>query len=234
MRLLPKRKEEKMAESKSLEDFVKTYIQNKAKSETAESYASWLKANGIDSEKIYADSIKDISADYHRQRSEYGRFAEGLADIGLTASGYSDYLNSAAYAEMQRRKAGARSKYSENEAENRRGYSDYLNEVREKENSTYKRVVDGIKNEGIMNYESAYKYAVGAGLSEEAASAAAKSASDMVREDVIKGAIKTIITYSYNAKQARAYATALGLSEEEANELAKYAESINAYGYYNK
>lgn len=218
--------------SPTLEEFVKTYIQNKVKSSSADSYADWLKANGVNAEKIYSDSIRDITADYERAKSEYGNKAESLAKLGLTASGYSDYLSANAYSAMQKRKAGARDKYAENEASNRSGYAKYLNEITEGESKAYKSIVSAITNEGILDYEEAYNYAVGAGLSEENAKLAAKTASDMVRRDVRERVIKTIIAQNFNKKQAKEYALALGLDENDAEELAKYASEINEYSYF--
>ena len=129
--------------NETLEEFVKTYIQNKAKSNTKESYADWLKRSGVDSEKIYADSIKDIMTDYERAKIGYGKKAENLAELGLTNGGYSDYLASNAYSIMQRRKEGAMKKYSENEFNNRSAYANYLNELTEAENKNYKNIVFG-------------------------------------------------------------------------------------------
>ena len=222
-----------MSSSPTLEEFVKTYIENKVKSSSVNSYADWLKANGVNAEKIYSDSIRDITADYERAKSEYGNKAESLAKLGLTASGYSDYLSANAYSTMQKRKAGARDKFAENEAKNRSGYTSYLNEIIDKEGKAYKSIVSAITSQGIMNYEEAYNYAVGAGLSEENAKLAAKTASDMVRRDVREKVIKTIIAQNFNKKQAKEYALALGLDESDADELASYAGEINEYVHFD-
>ena len=61
-----------------LEDFIKTYVENKAKSETREGYANWLMKNGINAEKIYNDAEAAIASDYARAQSGYGKNAEGL------------------------------------------------------------------------------------------------------------------------------------------------------------
>ena len=222
-----------MSANPTLEDFIKNYIQSKAKSNTAESYEAWLSKNGIDSERIYADSIRDITGDYKRAKSEYGSLAESLGKLGLTASGYSDYLNGKAYSEMQRRKSGARDKYAENEAKNRQGYAKYLEERAESESSKYKSIIKSISDAGIMNYDDAYNYAVSAGLSGQAAEVAAQNASDIVRKKARENVLKTIISENFNTKQAREYALALGLSESEADELADYANKINRDSYYS-
>ena len=90
-----------MAKTKeTFEDYLKKYIKNKAISSTKEGYAEWLKTNGVDSEKIYTDTLRDIEADYQKARSEHGVAAEKLAGLGLSSSGYSDYLNGVASREV--------------------------------------------------------------------------------------------------------------------------------------
>lgn len=219
--------------SATLEEFVKNYINNKSKAGEKTSYADWLSLNGINSEGIYRDSLKDINGDYIRAKSEYGTLAERLGQLGLSSAGYSDYLSGKAYSEMQKRKAGAKAAYSENERKNRKGYGEYLEKQVKEAREIYENTVASITKAGIMNYEDAYAYAIGAGLTEENAALAAKSAGDAVRKQIWNTAVKTVIEKSYNEKQAREYALLLGLSEEEANELGKYADRINSHGYYS-
>ena len=222
-----------MTKNPTLEDFVKSYIRNKEYSSSEEDYRTWLSQNGIDSEKIYADSIRDITSDYKQAKSEYGSLAESLSNLGLTASGYSDYLNGKAYSEMQKRKEGARKNYAENEHKNRQGYSDYVAGIAKKSYSNYTDVVNSISNAGILDYDEAYSFALQEGLSGSAAELAAKTANDMVKRKRRESALKTIISNSYGRTQAREYALALGLSEVEAEELAAYADKINRESYYS-
>ena len=222
-----------MAEKTSLKEFVAAYVENKKKSESEESYQKWLSANGIDSAGIYGESIRDISSDYEKRRSEFGKNAEGLADIGLTASGYSDYINAAAYSEMQRRKAGAKAKLTENEAENRKGFSDYVEKMRESEEAAYASVIDKLRSDGITDFDTAYEYAVSVGLSEEAAKAAAESGTGLATRELFQKVLDTIISKSFNAKQAKSYALAAGLSQKDADMISAYAKNINEYGYYS-
>ena len=134
---------------------------------------------------------------------------------------------------MQKRKAGAKAAYSENERKNRKGYGEYIEKLEREARDIYENTVASITKAGIMDYEDAYAYAIGAGLTEENAALAAKSAGVAVRKQIWNNAVKTVIEKSYNEKQAREYALLLGLSEEEANELGKYADQINSHGYYS-
>jgi len=222
-----------VAKKTTLEDFVKNYVQSKKNSESDEDYRKWLKTNGIDSGAIYDESIKDITADYAKAKSEYGALGESLGNLGLTASGYSDYLNGKAYSEMQKRKAGARGRYIKNEAENRKGYGEYLSNLAKTEAAEYENTVNEIISSGIMDFDEAYELAIGKGLNEASAELAAKAAGDSVRKKVRENALKTIVSQNFGKTQAKEYALALGLSEAEADELADYANKINRDNYYS-
>lgn len=75
-------------------------------------YQQWLKNQGLDIEgayqqkvqqaqQAYAQSLAQNRAAYERQLGTYGANAESLAQSGLSASGYSDYLAGQAYAAQQ-------------------------------------------------------------------------------------------------------------------------------------
>lgn len=223
-----------MAKTNSLEDFIKTYVENKVKSESKESYENWLRQNGVDSYGIYSDAIRDANTDYRREKSSYGVNAEKLSSLGLSGAGYSDYIDGKAYSEMQRSKASARGTLAENEAKNRSEYGKYLEDKATWAKSDYEKAVKYITDANIMDYDEAYNYAVTAGLGEEDAALAAKTAGEAVRKRARAEVLSVIVNQRYNHKQAAEYARALGLSEEEAQELSSYADIINASGYYTK
>lgn len=75
-------------------------------------YQQWLKNQGLDiqgdyarnvakAQQAYAQALAQSRADYERQLGTYGAQAENLAQSGLSASGYSDYLAGQAYAQQQ-------------------------------------------------------------------------------------------------------------------------------------
>ena len=217
----------------TLEEFVENYIQNKAKSSTEQSYADWLRLNGINAEKIYSDSISDITVDYARAKSQYGANAEALARLGLNSSGYSDYLSGKAYGEMQKSKSNAKSKYVESTNKNAAGYEDYLSQYTKAENKIFESIVDEISGKGIIDFTQAYSYAIGAGLGEDAAKAAAKTGSDLSRTALKKSIVNTVITKQLTSGEAKEYALQLGLGEEEADEIAEFAKKTNEYVSYS-
>ena len=229
-----------MNNTPTLEEFIKTYVSNKEKTSSAEGYADWVKSYGIDSKNIYDSSIRDITADYERAKSGYGANAEALASLGLNGGGYSDYLAGKAYSGMQKRKSGARDKYTENERSNLSGYLSYVEGMRkeseeaEKEASKkYSAIVDTIANAGITDYDKAYEYAQKAGLSDEDADSAARSANSIAYSKVFSDAFLTVIEKSFDEGQAEEYALAMGLTPEDAARISYYADRINKNYYYS-
>lgn len=218
-----------MSKSQTLEDFVKSYLQTKVATEGTAGYESWLKSNGVPAEKIYASTIKDINADYRRERSEFGANAEGLASLGLTSSGYSDYINGLAYANMQKNKQAARESYADALRKNEADYKSYVDELKKAEGDSFRSAVKEMSDKRITNFDVAYNYALAQGLSDEAAKAAASAANELSRSVIKESVTKTILTQRLTEREAYGYALSLGLGEDEAVELSKYAEYMNRY-----
>lgn len=234
-----------MENVKSLEDFIKTYVTNKILSESKESYASWLKKNGVNSEAIYEKDLANAETEYAKSKSEYGSRAEKLSSIGLSSGGYSDYLNGKAYEQMQKSKESAKERYLNNERENAKGYDNYskaydesrysamkdyvttLTDMNEKQSSLYTSVIKDVSVAGITDYDTALIYAKNAGLDEEYAASAAKTATEEAKRERNSRIMETVISRNMTESQARQYALSLGLNSDEAEKIAIYARNIN-------
>lgn len=70
-------------------------------------YGKWLLEHGYKFNTDYLDVIRQYDANLAKELSDYAAKAEQLANRGLGNSGYSDYIDSAAYAEAQQGKADA-------------------------------------------------------------------------------------------------------------------------------
>lgn len=213
----------------TLEEFIKTYVENKAKSETRESYADWLMKNGVNAEKIYREAQSVINSDYARALAGYGKNAEGLHRLGLTGSGYSDYLNGKAYSVMQSQKQKALSEYVDNVRKNAKGYSDYIADLTKAQDEKIRKTINDITSKGLINFDDAYNYAVSIGLTGDDAKAAAKGGSDAARGALKEEIMKTVGKSAFTKNEAYNYSLGLGLTEEEAAEIAAYAEKMNKY-----
>lgn len=238
-----------MDKKTTLSDFIKSYLENLEIKHKKESYSDWVKSSGINSERIYKDALRDAETDYKRAGAEYGSLAERLSQNGLSASGYSDYINSSAYAEMQKRKSDALKGYSENEAKNLSGYQSYVSGI-DKEISKetkdylslltslnkdgsdlYMETVSTVEKYGIIDYDTAYGMALKAGLSEEDARSAAELSTALTRRALKTKIIEAAIKDNMDGDEARAYAKSLGLNDEDADEIYEYVDSLDKGEY---
>ena len=215
----------------SLEEFLDNYIARKTIKNEKKSYGDWIRARGVNSAKEYGDKLKSITESYISSASGTGSGSERISSLGLKGSGYERYLKSRAEETFADEKERALSDYAKSDAENRFGYESYLAKLTKDENKSFESVVKNIGASGIMNFEDAYRYAVSAGLSKEAAASAAKSGSEIAHKNLRDTVIKAIINKSLGGTQTKKFALGLGLSPEEAEELAEYARSVNYYFY---
>ena len=239
-----------MKSSESLEDFIKTYLENQAIANTKESYESWAKKNAINSKSLYSTRLADAKTDYMKSKSEYGKLGEALAKNGLSASGYSDYISSRAYSDYQKAKDSAFSEYSENERKNLRDYEAYTSAIDDKnnslvkdylgylvkldkteDNSVYIDTITNIGKQNITDYETAYKIALESGLDEKLAASVAEIGTSIVKNSIKTKVMDSVVKHSMTEEEARQYALSLGLDSESAEQIAAYAKSIND-GFY--
>lgn len=218
-----------MKKSTGIIDFVKDYINNKRITSSHESYESWLRENGIDSQSIYDATVKDAKTDYEKAKAEYGSIAESLAETGLSKSGYSDYVNSKAYSEYQKRKQGALSDYTQNEAHNKSSYASYLDKLSKEKDTLYKNTEKEIIDKNILDFNDAYDYAIGLGIDVDDASKIAKRSTDYTRNQLKTEIGKLVISSKLSKSEARAYALFRGLSEKEADEISDFASEYSDY-----
>ena len=146
-------------------------------------YQQWLKNQGLDIEgayqqkvqqaqQAYAQSLAQNRAAYERQLGTYGANAESLAQSGLSASGYSDYLAGQAYAAQQagNAKAGQALALSQQAALEsaqetaQEQYASYLSQVNKQTEDIY----SSLQSTGGKLSDEAKKYYETLGYSPEA------------------------------------------------------------------
>lgn len=218
-----------MKSNTGIVDFVKDYINNKRITSSKESYESWLQENGIDSRGIYENAVRDAKTDYEKAKAEYGSLGEALAKTGLGTSGYSDYINSSAYASYQRQKKNAASDYAHNESVNKSAYASYVDKLARDRDTLYKNAENGIIDKNILNYNDAYDYVLSLGIDGEDASKIAKRSTDYLKNQLKTEIGKLVISNKLSESEARAYALFRGLSETEADEISGFASEYSDY-----
>ena len=236
-----------MAKKKTLEEFIREYVDKKISDGEAMTVGDFT----INSLSAPAD------AEAKRQRalasamnidSRYGVSAEHLASAGLQGGGYADYLSSLA----DKKRKDALNISAAKKSNTAGSYSDYLSKhVKDatgiyekaliaeekaradvdKKRADYEKlktaVSDKILKDEIINFKNAYSLAVKMGLDRADAETVANEASKKAHDDLRLSVLEKIILNDLTSDKALAYAMSRGLTEDDADMLAAAAKEIN-------
>lgn len=167
-------------------------------------------------EKERERSVIDARSSYEQNKATYGAQAETLANMGLTGSGYSDYINAQAYANQRAETQNANA-----------------NAEQTKNNANY--VADNAKleieqNAGQSNLSAETTYAENM-ANNDAAIAQYKQQ----KEEEKKSAYSELLNYAnngtYDSEQLKSLADKYGLSEADINNLTGAAETYKNNKY---
>lgn len=109
-------------------------VETKVEPMTFEEYILSVKSKADDQ---YKRDIIDAQNTYDHSRSAYGNQAAALGNMGLTGSGYSDYLDSKAYGQMQADKNTAATRRDTTKYEADVKYADYLDQQESNKTSLF-------------------------------------------------------------------------------------------------
>lgn len=185
------------------------------------------------------DSLARADTALAEAKSTYGARAASLLSRGLSASGYGDYLDGAAFAAHAKSVNAANTAYTKRKKESEASYADYLEKANaeasaayEKEKSTLSAAFSKLLSAKIVDEDSAAAFLIGLGIDEENAKELAKKNAEVQKGSNARR--NSVLSYalSHNMYYSRAYAYALanGLSEAVAKEIAKISqESRDSY-----
>ena len=225
-----------------LKSFIESYLKNQKISD----YEGWLALYGKDAEGEYQKSRAEADNLYERSRAEHGARASALYSKGLSGSGYSDFLNHAAYAKRQDATERAGVVREKTELENRKGYLSYLEdeaaatEAIEKENADEeKKIFSDLLSKKLLSESAAISYLTTRGVEPERAKTLAKQSLEVLygSQSYIDQVIAEASSARMDYTAAYKYAIAKGLSEEAAHSAANIAafyateQSMNKYYY---
>ena len=167
-------------------------------------------------EKERERSVIDARSSYEQNKATYGAQAETLANMGLTGSGYSDYINAQAYANQRAETQNANA-----------------NAEQTKNNANY--VADNAKleieqNAGQSNLSAETTYAENMANND-----AALAQYKQQKEEEKKSAYSELLNYAnngtYDSEQLKSLADKYGLSEADINNLTGAAETYKNNKY---
>lgn len=214
-----------MPKKDSLKDFVEGYIAAKEKANKSLGFADWLKENRIKSQSTA--SLRGAAGELLKSKSNLGATAERLAQMGLSSGGYAERMKKLRTDAASKRLFDGRSAILSSKEDARTDYRSYLAKNPTTNGRVFRSTVNSIKDSSIIDYDTAYFYAIGAGLSESDAKAAATAATDAVKRELRVSISKSIISKKLTESEAREYAASLGFSKDEIEDIASYAKRVN-------
>lgn len=161
-------------------------------------------------------SVIDARSSYEQNKATYGAQAETLADMGLTGSGYGDYINAQAYANQR---AGTQSANANAEAT--------------KNNAKYvadnaKLEIEQSANQSVLSAETTY-------AENMANNDSAIAQYRQQKEEEKKSAYSELLSYanngSYDSEQLKSLGEKYGLSEEDITSLTDAAATYKNNTY---
>lgn len=186
-----------------------SYAAAKAAREEAERLAEIARQRGV----------VDSNTLYQQQKATYGANAEQLGSMGLTVSGYSDYLNSQAYAagmsyrqsaNAQAAEANREARYTEQLAklEADKIYNDRIADIetakynqiqaeKQQQQAMYASLMEGVMN-GTISADQVATYAQALGITDQSMIANAKNAATTYGENTLTDAAYKKLDDTYN------------------------------------
>ena len=167
-------------------------------------------------EKERERSVVDARSSYEQNKATYGAQAETLANMGLTGSGYSDYINAQAYANQR-----AETQNANANAEQTKNNANYVA-------NNAKLEIE--QNAGQSNLSAETTYAENMANND-----AALAQYKQQKEEEKKSAYSELLNYAnngtYDSEQLKSLADKYGLSEADINNLTGAAETYKNNKY---
>ena len=216
--------------AKSKESFVSDYLKKKK----LLSYSEYIKENTRGAKESLRESVSRADSAYAEAKATHGAKASSLLSAGLTASGYSDYLDGVAYASRIKATTAAEAAYEKQKSESDSGYAAHLasaekeaEEAYLKEQETLTEAFEKLLSERILDKTSAKAYLVALGIDEKEAETLAEKNIDVQlgtseRKNFI---LNHVLSQQMSYDRAYTYAIANGLSREMAIDIAKTASA---------
>ena len=137
--------------SKSLEDFLKTYIKNREIKNSALSYRDYVKSKGNKYNADYKSERLSAALNYKSALPTRGAALESLKSTGLASSGYAEHLMTEADKRYRSELDSIEKKRANEEAAAKSGYLNYLSEYDATQNKLSASVTETlIKNGAIL------------------------------------------------------------------------------------
>lgn len=210
---------------------LKDNLRKKLEENQADGYAAYLAKEGTREREGYLSALSESEEAKRLASTDFGASAERLSGLGLSGSGYEDYLKGQEAARSEARELSAKHGLYADEYYNRSGYAKYLSDYEALQEKISESVIASFTEDLNFNVDDAYRIAVNSGLSEAFAEATAKSAVSKAKNAAVEKAIAYAKEKGLSALKAKTYAKNLGL---DGRYLEQVYDTISYFDYERK
>ena len=220
-----------MTDESTLKKYISKVLSDDSVKKNADTYAEWLSVNKKTGDKELSEMMEKAFTDHAKSSATYGKNAEKISSLGLSGSGYADYLNSLSNNSLVSTAREINDAVEKDEFDNLQGYAKYLMNLSKNIKTTKNSLVSRFLQENRPNKASAYKLAIEYGFSEKDAQELAELAHafSISNTNGKNNVLSTIINKGLNYDEAYRYALACGFSEDESQNIASASYSVDEY-----
>lgn len=218
-----------MSKMKSLEEYMRNYFRSTPLENGPMSFSTFKSSSGSDPAGDYARAMTEATGKSMKTSSSYGTGAVSMERLGLSNTGYSDYLATLEkdnLAATQNALATERSAAEYNEAQN---YLSYLSKYAEEQQALNTRITNALVRERITDSNTAYLYAIHNGLSPDMAKKAVSDSYGIIREKLISEILTRVASLELDGEGAEIYARHMGMNEEDSKMIGTQAKELYAH-----
>lgn len=201
----------------SLEDFLK---QKRALTNSAspKTFSEYMYSNRMQPAKGYAEAVKS-AINERMTGGMYGSLAEGMDRSGLSASGYREYLESAAKEREITKTLEAKKSMEDEYLLAQGGFEKYLQKYRAGNDGKMQSLEAQLVEFGIMRLDETYAIGIDYGLSPEDAATVSATVYRTLRDETFDKCLSAAQAAYISEKEMKSYAERMGLLPEDVERL---------------
>ena len=191
------------------------------------SFEEYVKNATARAKADYKDALESAAASKRLNDASDTAFKQKLSSLGLSRSGYADYLKGERTDIENARQIKAKRELYEAEANAYSGYAEYVNNYETLQTALNEKFIDGLITDGIFDVEEAERLAIESGIPKQRAKEVAELGVTVSRKRVASAAVKYAKEKNYSYDGTVYYALSLGLSDSDAKWVADQIFRVN-------
>ena len=204
-----------MSKINSLEEFLREYLAKPREKSGALSFDDYRHKEGMNYARTYSRGVENAYATLRRSSPYHADNAESLYKKGLFGSGYAEHLGKQAKGTYEGTLKSLYEEKTNKEREALGKYSSYLSNYAKSRESLIKSGRGELLKNNIVSLDTAYDYAISAGLSSDEALNVTRAVYEVSREKIMANVIERAAALEISADAAALLGEKMGLTRED-------------------